>query len=86
MELSKKLIAVAITGAILGLATGAASAGSKAEGKCYGVAKAGQNDCATSTSSCAGSAKQDRQGDAFIVIPKKLCTRLSGSSFDKPKQ
>lgn len=37
--------------------------------KCYGVVKAAQNDCATKTSSCAGSSKTDGQKDAFIALP-----------------
>ena len=41
-----------------------AMAGSKE--KCYGIAAAGQNDCATKSSSCAGTSKVDNQGDAFI--------------------
>ncbi|WP_354624805.1 DUF2282 domain-containing protein [Psychromonas sp. MME2] len=49
--------------------------------KCYGVAAAGQNDCATKTSSCAGTAKMDRQGDAFIAVPKGLCEKLAGGSL-----
>ncbi len=32
--------------------------------KCYGVAKAGKNDCQTTNSSCAGTSKRDSQGDA----------------------
>ncbi|WED21794.1 DUF2282 domain-containing protein [Vibrio sp. JC009] len=48
--------------------------------KCYGVAKAGKNDCATKSSSCAGTSKEDFQKDAFIVIPKGLCDRLAGGS------
>ncbi|MDD1795659.1 DUF2282 domain-containing protein [Enterovibrio makurazakiensis] len=48
--------------------------------KCYGVAKAGKNDCATNTSSCAGTSTKDAQSDAFIVVPEGLCDRLSGSS------
>ena len=34
--------------------------------KCYGVAKAGKNDCQTATSSCAGTSKKDAQADAWI--------------------
>ncbi len=56
-----------------------ASAGSKE--KCYGVVKAGQNDCATKTSSCAGSSKTDSQKDAFIAMPKGLCDKLVGGSL-----
>jgi len=55
--------------------------------KCYGVAKAGMNDCATATASCAGSATSDKQSDAFILIPKGLCQRLVGGSLtiEKPQ-
>lgn len=48
--------------------------------KCYGVVKAGKNDCATASSSCAGTASKDSQKDAFIVVPRGLCTRLVGGS------
>ncbi len=48
--------------------------------KCYGVVKAGMNDCSTSTASCAGSATKDKQADAFIFVPQGLCAKLSGGS------
>lgn len=50
--------------------------------KCYGVSKAGKNDCATKTSSCAGTAKEDNQSDAFVVVPKGLCGKLTGGSTE----
>jgi uncharacterized membrane protein len=46
--------------------------------KCFGVARSGKNDCATSTSSCAGTAKQDGQKDAWVYVPKGSCQKLSG--------
>lgn len=49
--------------------------------KCYGIVKAGQNDCATKTSSCAGTSKVDNQGDAFIAVPKGLCKKIAGGSL-----
>ncbi len=49
--------------------------------KCYGVVQAGKNDCATKTSSCAGSATADGQSDAFVAMPKGLCDKLVGSSL-----
>ena len=61
-------------------ATAETKANTNTKEKCYGVAKAGKNDCATKTSSCAGSAKVDGQKDAFIMVPKGLCDRLNGSS------
>ena len=40
--------------------------------KCYGIVKAGMNDCATATASCAGSAEKNRQPDAFIFLSKDI--------------
>jgi uncharacterized membrane protein len=49
--------------------------------KCYGVAKAGKNDCATKNSSCAGTSKTDSQTDVFLVVPSGLCERITGGSL-----
>lgn len=48
--------------------------------KCYGVAKAGKNDCQTATSSCAGTSKRDNQADAFIAVPAGTCAKIVGGS------
>lgn len=84
MKSQKLLLATAISGAIalgsLTLST-VASAGEEKE-KCYGVAKAGHNDCQTANSSCAGTSTVDNQGDAFIALPKGLCERLAGGSLE----
>lgn len=50
--------------------------------KCYGVSKAGKNDC--SANQCAGHSKVDNQGDSFIVLPKGVCERLANGSL-QPK-
>jgi uncharacterized membrane protein len=52
--------------------------------KCYGVAKAGRNDCETRTSSCAGTSKRDNQKDAWIYMPKGACERIVGGTL-QPK-
>ena len=49
--------------------------------KCYGIAKAAKNDCQTANSSCAGSSKRDKQGDAWIYVPKGTCERLVDGSL-----
>ncbi|MGJ3260619.1 MAG: DUF2282 domain-containing protein [Rhodospirillales bacterium] len=42
--------------------------------KCYGVAKAGQNDCAAGPgTTCAGTSKVDYQGNAWKLVPKGTC-------------
>jgi uncharacterized membrane protein len=46
--------------------------------KCYGIVKAGLNDCQTTKQSCAGSATKDKQFDAFIFLPKGTCQKIVG--------
>ena len=48
--------------------------------KCYGVAKAGKNDCAGPAHACAGQSKMDAGGKEWIYVPKGTCERLSGGS------
>jgi uncharacterized membrane protein len=49
--------------------------------KCYGIAKAGKNDCQTANSSCAGTSKRDAQKDAWVYVPKGTCDRLVNASM-----
>jgi len=45
--------------------------------KCYGVSKAGQNDCAAGAgTSCAATSKTDYQGDAWTLVEKGTCTKI----------
>jgi len=47
--------------------------------RCYGVAKAGQNDCANAVHSCAKQAQADGDRSEWVAVPKGTCTRLAGS-------
>jgi uncharacterized membrane protein len=81
---TKKLARTAVAAALaLGLSGVGVAAAADME-KCYGVAKAGKNDCQTATSSCAGTAKEDRQADAFIALPKGSCEKIVGGSTTPP--
>lgn len=81
---TKKLARTAVAAALaLGLSGVGVAAAADME-KCYGVAKAGKNDCQTATSSCAGTAKEDRQVDAFIALPKGSCEKIAGGSTTPP--
>jgi uncharacterized membrane protein len=53
--------------------------------KCYGVAKAGKNDCQTANSSCAGTSRRNAQGDAWVYLPKGSCDKVVGGSL-QPRQ
>lgn len=75
-------IAAAFSAAILTTAAAPAFAADKKVEKCYGVAKAGKNDCQTATSSCAGTSKTDMQGDAFIVVPSGTCAKIAGGATE----
>lgn len=74
------LLAAAVAG--VAMANSVAPASAADSEKCYGVAAAGKNDCATATSSCAGTSKVDNQSDAFIAVPAGLCGRLAGGSLE----
>lgn len=49
--------------------------------KCYGVAKAGQNDCASSSGShsCAGQSKVDKDPKDWKFVAKGTCAQMGGS-------
>jgi uncharacterized membrane protein len=49
--------------------------------KCYGVSRAGKNDCQTVSSSCAGTSKKDAQADAWISVPKGTCEKIVGGKL-----
>ena len=83
---SKNISGVAVASAFaaaLGLAASAVPAVAEDEQeKCYGVAKAGKNDCQTANSSCAGTSKADGQKDAFVLVPTGSCEKLVGGSTE----
>lgn len=64
--------------------SGPVEAGKKDMEKCYGIVKAGQNDCQTSNSACAGTAEVDNKPTAYIILPKGSCEKIVGGSL-KPK-
>lgn len=79
------LITSAMAAAISFAAAGAAFAGPAAtpnfeHEKCYGVVKAGKNDCQTASHSCAGTATMDDQADSWIYVPAGTCDKIAGGS------
>jgi len=66
----------------MGLASTAAAADAPAKEKCYGVAKAGQNDCANLSGShtCAGQAKVDKGVDEWVYLKAGTCKDMKGLS------
>jgi uncharacterized membrane protein len=82
MSRKNDLIQTAVAG-ILALGLSQASVAQDKGGekeKCYGIAKAGQNDCGTATHTCAGKAKKDNAPDEWKYVPKGTCEKLGGKS------
>jgi uncharacterized membrane protein len=71
--------------AMLGASAASVAADKPAMEKCYGVAKAGKNDCQTASSACAGTSKQDGQKDAWLYLPKGSCEKVVGGSLTAKK-
>lgn len=68
-------LALAVSGASL-MATPEHAAAADPE-KCFGIAMAGQNDCAAGPgTTCAGTSKIDYQGNSWKFVPAGTCTSL----------
>lgn len=79
----RTLIATAMTGLVaMGATAASVSVSAAGQEKCYGVAAAGKNDCATKTNSCAGTVESARQGGAFVAVPEGTCEKLAGGSLE----
>lgn len=75
-------IAAAAVALALGLSAPAADAGNSPTEKCFGVSKAGQNDCASviGTHSCAGQSMKDNDPNEWKYVPKGSCEKLGGTT------
>ncbi len=75
------------TALALGLA-GQASAQAKPKEKCYGISKAGTNDCGNlaGTHTCAGQSKSDFHHGDWRYVPKGTCRELKGLSEEEAKE
>ena len=81
-------VAMAISGASFLASTDGAYAATE---KCYGVALAGQNDCAAGPgTTCAGTSVRDYQGNAWKLVAKGSCekteSKTSSSGFGQLKE
>lgn len=81
--MNRNTIALAIAGSIsAALSTAAFAAPVSAEymngkEKCYGIALAGQNDCAAGPgTTCAGTSTKDYQGNAWKAVPAGTCAAM----------
>ncbi|BBF86591.1 putative signal peptide protein [Aquitalea magnusonii] len=88
MNASKTLLASAM-GAVVTLAALAAAPAQAAEQeKCYGVAMAGMNDCASATGAhgCKGQATVDKDPGDWKLLAKGSCQQMGGNTMAPMKQ
>ena len=81
MDTRSKLLHTAVAGLVaLGMAQSGQAQDGKDREKCYGIAKAGQNDCGTASHTCAGKAKKDNAPDEWKYVAKGTCEKLGGKT------
>ena len=82
MKTKTALISTAVTSLIaLGMVSMSAQAADEAgTEKCFGVAKAGKNDCAANGHACAGQSKTNSDKKEWIKVPAGTCDRIVGGS------
>jgi uncharacterized membrane protein len=88
--MSHRAIATSALASLLALGLSQAQAAGEAKAakeKCFGIVKAGQNDCSnlSGSHSCAGQAAVDKAVDDWKYVPKGTCATLGGMSEDEAK-
>lgn len=77
----------ATAAAVMSLSMMAVPAAAQEKERCFGIAKAGQNDCASVTGahSCAGQSKVDMDKMEWKYVAKGTCKSMKGMSLDEAK-
>jgi uncharacterized membrane protein len=76
---SKTVMLAAAVGGLIALRVPALlAADDPATERCYGIAKAGKNDCAGPGHVCGGLAKKDADPNEYLNVPKGSCERIVG--------
>jgi uncharacterized membrane protein len=81
--MNQRALLAATAATLMTMALTAAPAAAQSKEKCYGIAKAGQNDCANASGShsCAGQAKVDMDKGEWKYVAKGTCESLKGSTM-----
>jgi uncharacterized membrane protein len=86
--MNQRALIAAAAATLLSTSFLATPAMAQAKEKCYGIAKAGQNDCANlaGTHSCAGQAKLDNDKGEWKYVPAGTCGDMKGLTADQAKK
>lgn len=80
-DTAKLLASAAIAGVLALGSTASFEARADEKEKCYGIAEAGKNDCASAdgSHSCAGQAKVDNSPYEWKLVATGTCAEMGGS-------
>jgi uncharacterized membrane protein len=87
--MNSRLIASSALASVMamGLISAAQAQQENSKEKCYGIAKAGSNDCAnlSGSHSCAGQSKNAMGPDEWNYVTKGTCAKIGGKSLEEAK-
>jgi uncharacterized membrane protein len=85
--MNQRALIAAAAASLLSTLLIAAPAAAQEKEKCYGIAKAGQNDCAnlSGTHSCAGQSKVSDGPDEWKYVAKGTCATANGMTAEQVK-
>ncbi len=86
--MTQRALIAATAATLMSLTLMAAPAAAQEKEKCFGIAKAGQNDCAsiTGSHSCAGQSKVDMDKAEWKYVAKGTCKDMKGLSMEDAKK
>ena len=85
--MNQRAMIAATAAAVMSLSMLSVPAAAQEKEKCFGIAKAGQNDCASVSGvhSCAGQSKVDMDKMEWKYVAKGSCKAMKGLSLDEAK-
>jgi uncharacterized membrane protein len=85
--MNQRAMIAAAAASLMSLALVSAPVAAQEKEKCFGIAKAGQNDCAnlSGTHSCAGQSKVSDNKDEWKYVAKGTCKDMKGMTMDEAK-
>ena len=85
--MNQRAMIAATAAAVMSMSMIAVPAAAQEKEKCFGIVKAGQNDCASVSGvhSCAGQSKIDMDKQEWKYVAKGTCKELKGLSIEEAK-
>lgn len=86
--MNQRTLIASTAASLMALSLVAAPAAAQEKEKCFGIVKAGQNDCAnlSGTHSCAGQSKVDMGKDEWKYVAKGTCKDMKGVTLEEAKK